>query len=99
MYTTKKKSSLSNNGIIKTNGILCLYGGISFNDYGEPLLSHSAYCTNLGIESTETLSPTTLIPTTSIPTTIIPTIYPTYNPTTSIPTISPTITDITTPIF
>ena len=84
---------LTEMGIIQTNGIFCLYGGISFNITTYlPQLSQSAYCTDLGV----TLSPTTTNSPTSNPIpspTKSPTNQPTFKPTltpTNIPTSSPT---------
>ena len=82
---------LSEMGVIQTNGIFCLYGGVTLDDYSNIHLSQAAYCTDLGY----TQSPTT----TSRPSNN-PTPAPTSNPTpapTDYPTSPPTGSPITSP--
>ena len=85
---------LSEMGVIKTNGVFCLYGGVSYNERTfAPKLSTAAFCTDLG----ETRSPTTAPLPTRHPTpspTPDPTMRPTKLPSSSpshIPTSPPTL--------
>jgi len=81
---------LTEMGVVAIDGILCLYGGVSYDvDTFFPLLSTSAYCTDIG----STTAPTSTVSTTTISPTPSPTAQPTTTPTqrpTSAPTVVPT---------